>query len=58
MGHKWTYLLNRNKLMGIENKLLFVKIGKWEQDWEFVINRCKLLYIGWVDDRSFLNILW
>ena len=28
--------------------------GGWErEDWEFGISRCKLLYIGWVNNGSY-----
>ena len=26
----------------------------WEKDWELVISRCKLLFIGWIDNKVLL----
>ena len=51
--HKWTYLWNRNNLTGIENRLVVAKgeEGGWGKEWEFGINRCKLIYIGWIHNK-------
>ena len=48
---KLTYLWNRNRLWGIENRLAVAKGEgcEGEMDWEFGISRSKLLYIGWVN---------
>ena len=54
--HKWTYLWNRNRLTGIENRLVVAK-GEGHQggmDWEFGISRCKLVYIGWISNKVLL----
>ena len=37
----------------MENRLVFVKgegLGS-EMDWEFGVNRCKLLYLEWIDNK-------
>ena len=51
--YKWTYLQNRNRLTDIENKLVVAKgvRGGRGLDWEFGISRCKLLYIGWINNK-------
>ena len=51
--HKWTYLQNRNRLTDIENRLVVAKGeesggGKY---WDLGISRCKLLYIGWINNK-------
>ena len=54
--HKRTYLWNRNRHTGIENKLMVAK-RKWGQegtDWEFGVNRCKLLYVEWINNKVLL----
>ena len=55
--HKWTYLWNRNRLTDIENRLAVasgeVGVGGGK-DWEFGISRCKLLYIGCVNNKVLL----
>ena len=41
----------------MENRLVFVKgegLGS-EMDWEFGVNRCKLLYLEWIDNKVLLN---
>ena len=53
--HKRTYLRNRNRLTDIENRLVFAKGGcRGGMDWEFVISRCKLLYIEWINNKVLL----
>ena len=53
--HKWTYLLNRNRLTDIENRVMVAKEeGKGGLDWEFGTSRCKLLYIGWINKKVLL----
>ena len=54
--HKWTYLRNRNRLTGIENRLV---VARGERrggglDWEFGISRCKLLYKEWINNKFLL----
>ena len=54
--HKWTYLWNRNRLTDIENRLVVAKgegVGRG-MEWEFGISRCKLLYIGWINNKVLL----
>ena len=49
IGHKLTYLRNRNKLMDIEKRLVVAKEGEgvgW--NWEFGVSRCKLLRLEWI----------
>ena len=55
-GHKWTYLWNRNRLTDIENRLVVSKgeSGRGKKDWEFEISRCRLLYIGWINNKDLL----
>ena len=52
--HKWTYL--RDRLTDMENRLVVVKdegdVGG--KNWEFGINRCKLLYIEWINNKILL----
>ena len=47
IGHKWTYLWNRNRIMDTENRLVVAKVGEvgGGMEWEFGVSRCKLLYI-------------
>ena len=54
--HKGTYLRNRNRLTDIENRLLVAKGegGRGGKDWEFGISRCKLVYIGWMNNKVLL----
>ena len=51
--HKWTYPWNRNQLTDIENKPLVAKRrrGGRGKDWECGINRCKLLFIKWINNK-------
>ena len=48
--HKWTYLLNRNRLTYIETRLVVAKgRGWWKRHGLGVgISRCKLVYIKWI----------
>ena len=50
-----TYLLKRNRLTEIENRLVVAKgeVGGGGMDWEFGISRCKLLYIEWITTYSY-----
>ena len=55
--HIQTYLRNGNRLTGIENRLVVAK-GEGEgggMDWEFGISRCKLSYIGWINNKVLLH---
>ena len=54
--HKWTCLWNKNRLTDIENRLLVPKRdgGGGGKDWEFGTSRCKLLYIGWINNKILL----
>ena len=55
--HKWTYLWNRNKLTDIENRFVVTKGGLGGgKDWEFGIDRCKLLYIEWINKALLYSI--
>ena len=55
MWHKWTYLWNRSRLTDVETRLVVVRIGGREgMDWEFGIIRCKLLYLGWINNNVLL----
>ena len=45
----------RDRETAIENRLVVAKGGSGgEKDWEFWINRCKLLYIGWINNKVLL----
>ena len=47
--HKWTYLLNRNRLIGIEKRLVVPWGG---MDWKFGMSR--LLHTEWINNKSLL----
>ena len=49
-------LQNRNRLTDIENRLVVAKRDKGgnELDWEFGVNRCKLLHLEWIDNKVLL----
>ena len=54
--HKRTYLRNRNRLTGIEDKLLVAK-RKWGRegtDWDFGVSRYKLLCVEWINNKVLL----
>ena len=51
--HKWTSLQNRNKLINLENRLVFAG-GETGMDWEFVVCRCKLLHLEWISTEMLL----
>ena len=55
--HNWTYPWNRNRTRDIENWLVVAKGvgGGRGLDWEFGISRCKLVYIGWINNKVLLN---
>ena len=53
------YLQKRNRLTDIENRLVAAKgegVGGGK-DWEFEISRCKLLYIGGINNKV-LGLPW
>ena len=55
--HKRTYLWNRNRITDIEKKLVVAKgagVGG-RMKWEGGISRCKLLYIGWINNKVLLH---
>ena len=38
----------------MENRLVVSKVGGGgRKDWEFRISRCKLVYIGWMNSKSY-----
>ena len=51
-----TSLQNRNTHTDIANRLVVAKVGGGGvgKDWEFGIRRCKLLYIGWINNKLLL----
>ena len=54
--HKRTYLQNKNRLRGIENRLVVAKedgVGGG-LEWEFGINRCKLVCREWIHNKVLL----
>ena len=48
--YKSTYLQIKNRLTDIENRLVVAN----EEECEFGINRGKLLYVGWVNNKVLL----
>ena len=48
--YRWTYLWDRNRLTDIQNRLVLLG-GSAEGYWKFWTNRCKLLYIRWINNR-------
>ena len=38
----------------MENRLVVAKEEEEGKDWEFGISRCKLLYIGWINNKVLL----
>ena len=54
---KWTYLQNRNRFTGIENRPVDAKDGggfEGGMGWEFGVSRYKLLYIIWINNTILL----
>ena len=46
--HKWTYLnRNRDQICGCQG------VG-WGMDWEFGVDRCKLLHLEWINSKVLL----
>ena len=52
--YKWTYLQNRNRPMGIENRLMVAKGWGIGMDWAFGVRRCKLVYTEWINNKVLL----
>ena len=54
--HKCTYLQNRNRVASIENRLTIAKAeGGWGgMDREFGFSSCKLVCIGWINNKVLL----
>ena len=54
--YKSTYLQNRNRITDIEIRLMAAKgeEGGRGIEWEFGVSRCKLLYIGWINNKVLL----
>ena len=52
--HKLTYLQNRNRLTDLENRLVVAKGREGESwmDWEFGVNRYKLLHSEWISNEA------
>ena len=48
-----SFLQNRNRLTGIENRFVVAKV-RVEIDYEFGVSRGKLLYIGWINNKIVL----
>jgi len=50
---RWTCLLNRNILTGIENRFVVAKGlgGERGMDWEFGVSRCKLWHLEWISNE-------
>ena len=51
--HRWTYPRNRNRLTDTESRLVVAKRegSRGGLNWEFGINRCKLLYIKGINHK-------
>ena len=54
--HKGTYLQNRNRLTDIENRLVVAKRERVLSgtDWEYGVNKCKLLHSEWISNEVLL----
>ena len=54
--YKSTYLQNRNRLTDTKNRLVVAKGEEEgsEMDWEFGVNKCKLLCLKWISNEVFL----
>jgi len=55
--HKRSYLQNRNRHTNTEIRLVVAKMGRgWgKKAGEFGISRCKLSYIGWINNKVLLD---
>lgn len=67
MWHNELIYVTEARLTDVETRLVVVRIGGREgMDWEFGIIRCKLLYLGWINNNVLLygtqgtifNIWW
>ena len=47
-------LFTEKKIMDLENRLVVAKVDGREMDWEFGINRCKLLLSEWISSEILL----
>ena len=47
-------LFTEKKIMDLENRLVVAKVEGREMDWEFGINRCKLLLSEWISSEILL----
>ena len=49
-------LSTEKKIMDMENRLVVAKgeVGGSGMDWEFGVNRCKLLYLEWISNEILL----
>ena len=53
--HKWPYLQNRNRLRHREQTCGCQEGGGGSgKDWEFVVSRCKVLHLEWMNDDVLL----
>ena len=58
IGHKRTYLQNRNRLMDTEGRLVVATAegaGRGVK-WEAGVSRCKLLYLEWTNNKVLLCV--
>ena len=52
--HKWIYFQARNRLPDIETRLVIAKGVEGRMECEFGISRCKVLHIGWINNKVLL----
>lgn len=45
--------VKQNRLLDIDSRLALAKGVRGGNDWKFGINRCKPVFIGWVDNKVF-----
>ena len=45
--------MKQNRLTDLENRLV-TTAGRREVEWEFGTNRCKVLYIEWINNKALL----
>ena len=50
------HIYETNRIRDIESRLLVAKgeVQGGRMDWEFGISLCKLLYIGWINNKALL----
>ena len=70
IGHKWTYLQNRNRLTDIENRpLSATRDGEEEEERELGVRRCEIPRLQWKGkgggdlypvswDRTWWKMVW